>query len=94
MRVCADVGVKREADASRMLGRAAIGLAATGLTLFAIARYRRDLRRDHERLAKFEPSVIETPFGRVEFAQAGNGPPVLVVRGVWAGLTLASAPGG
>ena len=27
-------------------------------------------------------SVIETPFGRVEYAQAGDGPPVLVVHGV------------
>jgi hypothetical protein len=38
-----------------MLDRASIGVAATGLALFGVARYRRDLRRDHERLAKFEP---------------------------------------
>ena len=69
-----------------MLGRAPIGVAATGLALFGIARYRRDLRRDHERLAKFEPSVIDTPFGRVEYAQAGDGPPVMVVHGVFGGF--------
>ena len=57
---CSDVDVKRAADDSRMLGRALIGLAATGLPLFGIARYRRDLRRDQERVAKFEPSVIDT----------------------------------
>jgi pimeloyl-ACP methyl ester carboxylesterase len=69
-----------------MLGRALIGLATTGLPVFGIARYRRDLRRDRERLAKFEPSVIDTPFGRVEYAQAGDGPPVMVVHGVLGGF--------
>jgi pimeloyl-ACP methyl ester carboxylesterase len=71
---------------SDMLGRAPIGVAATGLALVGIARYRRDLRRDHERLARFEPSVIDTPFGRVEYAQAGDGPPVMVVHGVLGGF--------
>jgi pimeloyl-ACP methyl ester carboxylesterase len=69
-----------------MLGRARIAAAAAGLALLAIARYRRDLRRDYERLARFEPSVIDTPFGRVEYAQAGDGPPVLVVHGVFGGF--------
>lgn len=86
MRPCSDVDVKRAADDSSMLGRALIGLAATGLPLFGIARYRRDLRRDQERVAKFEPSVIDTPFGRVEYAQAGDGPPVMVVHGVLGGF--------
>jgi pimeloyl-ACP methyl ester carboxylesterase len=71
---------------SDMLGRAPIGVAVTGLALVGIARYRRDLRRDHERLARFEPSVIDTPFGRVEYAQAGDGPPVMVVHGVLGGF--------
>ena len=70
----------------RMLGRAHIGLAATGLAILGVARYRRDLRRDRERVAKFEPSVIDTPFGRVEYAQAGDGPPVMVVHGVLGGF--------
>jgi pimeloyl-ACP methyl ester carboxylesterase len=61
-------------------------VAATGLVLFGIARYRRDLRRDYERLSRFEPSLIDTPFGRVEYAQAGDGPPVLVVHGVMGGF--------
>jgi pimeloyl-ACP methyl ester carboxylesterase len=69
-----------------MLGRAPIGVAVTGLALFGIARYRRDLRRDHERLAKFEPSVIDTAFGRVEYAHAGDGLPVMVVHGVLGGF--------
>jgi pimeloyl-ACP methyl ester carboxylesterase len=69
-----------------MSAGAPIGVAASGLALLAIARYRRDLRRDRQRVAGFEPSLIETPFGRVEYAQAGNGPPVLVVHGVFGGF--------
>jgi pimeloyl-ACP methyl ester carboxylesterase len=86
LRVFADVGVERDGDASRMLGRAAIGLAAAGLAVIGIARYRRDLRRDRERLTTFDPSVIDTPFGRVEYALAGDGPPVMVVHGVLGGF--------
>jgi pimeloyl-ACP methyl ester carboxylesterase len=85
LRLCPDVDLKRAVDDSSMLGRAPIGLAATGLALFGIARYRRDLRCDYERLARFEPSVIATPFGRVEYAQGGDGPPVMVVHGVFGG---------
>src|SRR5215207_10023093 len=98
--VCSDAGVKREADDSSMLGRALIGLATAGLPVFGIARYRRDLRCDYERLARFEPSVIDTPFGRVEYAQAGDGPPVLVVHGVFGrydfgvGVGRANVPAG
>jgi pimeloyl-ACP methyl ester carboxylesterase len=86
LRVCSDVDVNHGADDSSMAGRALIGVAATGLPVFGIARYRRDLRRDQERVAKFDPSVIDTPFGRVEYAQAGHGPPVLVVHGVLGGF--------
>jgi 2-hydroxy-6-oxonona-2,4-dienedioate hydrolase len=86
LRPCSDVDVKRAADDSSMLGRALIGLAATGLPVFGIALYRRDLRRDQERVAKFEPSVIDTLFGRVEYAQVGDGPPVMVVHGVLGGF--------
>jgi pimeloyl-ACP methyl ester carboxylesterase len=86
LRICPDGGVKRETHASRMSGRVPIGVAATGVALVGLARYRRDLRRDWERLAKFEPSVIDTPFGLVEYAQTGDGPPVMVVHGVLGGF--------
>jgi pimeloyl-ACP methyl ester carboxylesterase len=69
-----------------MPSRGPIAVAAAGLALLGMARYRRDLRRDYERLARFEPSVIDTPFGRVEYAQAGDGPPVMVVHGVFGGF--------
>src|SRR5829696_7485806 len=84
-RVPSDVGVHREADAWRMTGRAPIGVAAAALAFRGIARYRRALRCDYERLARFEPSLIDTPFGRVEYAQAGDGPPVMIVHGVFGG---------
>jgi 2-hydroxy-6-oxonona-2,4-dienedioate hydrolase len=86
LRVCSDVCVKPAADDFRMLRRALIGVAATGLAVFGTARYRRDLQRDQARVAKFEPSVIDTPFGRVQYAQAGDGPPVMVVHGVLGGF--------
>jgi pimeloyl-ACP methyl ester carboxylesterase len=76
-----------------MFGRASAGVAAMGLLAFLIARYRRDLRRDRERMAKFEPSVIDTPFGRVEYAQAGDGPPVMVVHGVLGGFDFGVGAG-
>jgi pimeloyl-ACP methyl ester carboxylesterase len=63
----------------------AIRVAAAGLAAVAGARYWRDLKRDLARLDAFEPAVIETPYGRVEYAQAGDGPPVLVVHGVFGG---------
>jgi pimeloyl-ACP methyl ester carboxylesterase len=63
-----------------------IGLAAAAFALLGIANYRRVLRRDYERLAKYAPSVLDTPFGRVEYAQAGDGPPVMVVHGVLGGF--------
>ena len=56
-------------------------------------RYRRDLRRDYERLHAFEPSVLETPFGRVEYAEAGDGLPVLVVHGVFGGYDFGVGTG-
>jgi pimeloyl-ACP methyl ester carboxylesterase len=81
----ADHTIGRGADASRMSGRATIGVAVVGVAGAVIARYRRDLARDWQRLAAFESAVVETPYGRVEYAQAGDGPPVLVVHGVFGG---------
>jgi pimeloyl-ACP methyl ester carboxylesterase len=64
----------------------AAGGAAIALGGIAWARYRHDRRRDYERLAAFEAAVTDTPFGRVEYAQAGDGPPVLVIHGVFGGF--------
>jgi pimeloyl-ACP methyl ester carboxylesterase len=50
------------------------------------ARYRCDLRRDRDRVAAFEPTCIDTPAGRVEYAQSGEGSPLLMVHGVFGGF--------
>jgi pimeloyl-ACP methyl ester carboxylesterase len=76
-----------------MLDRAPIGVAVIGLALFGLARYRRDLRRDRARLAAIERRLIDTPFGRIEYAQAGDGPPVLIVHGVVGGCDFGVGAG-
>jgi pimeloyl-ACP methyl ester carboxylesterase len=69
-----------------MPGSGPIRVAAAGLMLLGVACYRRDLRRDRRRLAAFERAGVDTPFGRVEYAQARDGPPVMVVHGVFGGF--------
>jgi pimeloyl-ACP methyl ester carboxylesterase len=64
-----------------------------GLGALAAARNRYDLQGAYERLHAFEPSHLETPFGRVEYAQAGEGPPVLVVHGVFGGCDFGVGTG-
>jgi hypothetical protein len=49
--------------------------AGVGVLAAVWNRYQRDLRRDYERLHTFGPSVSETRFGRVAYAEAGDGPP-------------------
>jgi pimeloyl-ACP methyl ester carboxylesterase len=70
--------------------------AGAGLGVLAAAwnRYRRDLQRDYERLKRLSSSTLETPFGRVEYARAGEGPPVLVVHGVLGGYDFGVGAGG
>jgi pimeloyl-ACP methyl ester carboxylesterase len=51
------------------------------------------LDRDYQRLDAFEPSNLKTPFGCVEYAQAGEGPPVLVVHGVFGGYDFGVGTG-
>jgi pimeloyl-ACP methyl ester carboxylesterase len=46
-------------------------------------RYRRDLNAARARLAAVERHVISTPWGAVEYAERGEGKPVLVVHGIF-----------
>jgi hypothetical protein len=69
-----------------MLGRAGSGLAAARLAVSGIARCRCELRRDEERVARSAPPAIDTPLARLESAQAGHRPPVMVVHGVLGGF--------
>ena len=55
----------------------ACGLAYTG--------YHRDIKQARERVATGS-QVVQTPCGPIEYAAAGNGKPVLVVRGAGGGF--------
>jgi pimeloyl-ACP methyl ester carboxylesterase len=61
----------------------AIG-AGVALPAFGVlVRYRRDLNAARARLAAVERRVISTPWGAVEYAERGEGEPVLVVHGIF-----------
>jgi len=58
---------------------AGIAIPVFGLFL----RYRRDLNAARARLFAVERDVISTPWGAVEYAEQGDGEPVLVVHGIF-----------
>ena len=58
---------------------AGVAIPAFGLFL----RYRRDLNAARPRLAAVERHVISTQWGAVEYAERGDGDPVLVVHGIY-----------
>jgi len=57
------------------------GVAVPAFGLFL--SYRRDLNAARARLAAVERHVISTPWGAVEYAEQGEGDPVLVVHGIF-----------
>lgn len=60
-------------------------LLLIGLSLLVIVHYRADLRRAVQRVASGS-LVADTPCGPIEYADVGNGPPVLVVHGAGGGF--------
>ena len=58
---------------------AGVALPTVGMSL----RYRRDLNAARARLAAVDRHVIPTPWGAVEYAERGDGNPVLVVHGIF-----------
>jgi pimeloyl-ACP methyl ester carboxylesterase len=58
------------------------------LLAITFVRYRRDIRRARERISTGSRTV-ETPRGPIEYATAGNGPPILVVHGAGGGFDQA-----
>ena len=58
---------------------AGVALPTVGLFLL----YRRDLKASRARLAAVQRYVVSTPWGAVEYAERGNGDPVLVVHGIF-----------
>lgn len=57
------------------------GVAVPAFGLFL--RYRRDMRAAGARLAAVERHLISTKWGTVEYAERGEGQPVLVVHGIF-----------
>jgi pimeloyl-ACP methyl ester carboxylesterase len=47
------------------------------------------LRRAHQRLASIEHTSIDSPFGTIEYAERGEGHPVLVLHGIFGGFDAA-----
>jgi pimeloyl-ACP methyl ester carboxylesterase len=70
--------------------RTGFGIALTGTALVGIAavavRYFRDICAARKRLDSLGSQVIETACGLIEYAQTGDGYPVLVVHGAMGGF--------
>jgi len=61
-----------------------VALGAVCVLAFGlVVRYRRDLKAARARLAAVERHVISTPWGALEYAEQGDGEPVLVVHGIF-----------
>ncbi|MGE5413215.1 MAG: alpha/beta fold hydrolase [Syntrophomonadaceae bacterium] len=69
----------------RRLVGAVAALSGAALSVFALRRYRRDLRFARERIAAGS-RIVETAVGPIECAEAGEGPPVFVVHGAGGGF--------
>jgi pimeloyl-ACP methyl ester carboxylesterase len=63
----------------------AAALAAAAVSAVVVRRYRRDIRRARLRVAS-AGRIGETSAGPIEYAVAGEGPPVLVVHGAGGGF--------
>ena len=61
------------------------GLVGAGGAALLVARYRRDIRLARER-SSTGSRIAETPSGPIEYAMAGDGPPILVVHGAGGGF--------
>lgn len=63
----------------------ATGALAAGATAVTYAAYRRDIRAAVQRV-ETGGQVLETPSGPIEFAEAGDGPAVLLIHGAGGGF--------
>jgi pimeloyl-ACP methyl ester carboxylesterase len=61
-----------------------ITLLVVGLSDLVYISYRRDIHQARERVSTGS-QIVQTPCGPIEYAIAGNGPPVLVVHGAGGG---------
>jgi pimeloyl-ACP methyl ester carboxylesterase len=80
--------VKECPMARKSVGRAGailIALLVAGLFAFVYASYQSDIHQARERIS-VGSQIVETPCGQIEYASAGEGPPVLVVHGAGGGF--------
>jgi pimeloyl-ACP methyl ester carboxylesterase len=73
------------------ISRSSVALGAAGLAGVAAwtllyRRYRRDIGIANERLAALGSRVVNTTSGLIEYAERGEGYPVLVVHGIFGGF--------
>jgi 2-hydroxy-6-oxonona-2,4-dienedioate hydrolase len=61
-----------------------VGLLVAGLFGLAYTSYQRDIHQARERVSTGS-QIVQTPCGPIEYALAGDGPPVLVVHGAGGG---------
>jgi 2-hydroxy-6-oxonona-2,4-dienedioate hydrolase len=61
-----------------------VGLLVAGLFGLTYTRYQHDIRHARERVSTGS-HIVQTPCGPIEYAHAGDGPPVLVMHGAGGG---------
>jgi 2-hydroxy-6-oxonona-2,4-dienedioate hydrolase len=61
-----------------------VGSLIAGLSALIYNSYQKDISRARERISS-RSQIVETPCGPIEFAVAGDGPPVLMVHGAGGG---------
>jgi pimeloyl-ACP methyl ester carboxylesterase len=79
--------IKGRRTAGARVRRAAsilMGLLVVGLSILVYISYKRDIHQARERLSTGS-QIVQTPCGPIEYALAGDGPPVLVVHGAGGG---------
>lgn len=64
---------------------AAVLLVALALSIWAAFSYQRDMRHARERIATGS-EIVQTPCGQIEYAEVGEGPPILAVHGAGGGF--------
>lgn len=73
----------------RMRRRLVTGVLAGGVIVgvgsSVVSRYRRDIAQARQRLSDVDRTVITTTFGALEYAEHGDGEPILMVHGIFQG---------
>ncbi len=64
----------------------AAGAIATGAAALAYAAYRKDMEAARQRIEADNRQVIDSAEGPIEFAESGDGPPVLLIHGAGGGF--------